>query len=171
MIAMDDDLPVPATDVPSPTITAAQKMAADVMELIDAIAARIVELEAPHPSTSSRVRGARTVSNEAILSMIGAVENRPELRALETFDVDEARGMLQFAAAIKPVLNRLNALTSSISYTMEAQKARVVFALMRTYTIMKGLARDPDGAELVYYLDVLRRELGRTSGIGGDQED
>ena len=52
----------------------------------------------------------------------------------------------------------------SVNYTMESRKAKVAFAAMRTYEIAKGLARDPDSAPLVWNLEALRRDLGRTNG-------
>ena len=51
-------------------------------------------------------------------------------------------------------------LASSITFTMEARKAAVVFDLMRTYAIMKSLARDPS-AGLGTQIETLRREIGR----------
>jgi len=57
----------------SPTITTAERLANEIADAIEAIAARIPQLEAPHPSTATSVRGARTVSREFIVSMIAAV--------------------------------------------------------------------------------------------------
>ena len=150
---------VPPLDGPTPTITASDRLAAEIANAIDAIAGRI-----PHPSSASRVRGARTVSRDFIESIIAAVESQPELGAVNTFDVDEAREMLQFNDAFRHVVDRLEALTASVSHTIESRKARVVFAALRTYEIAKGLARDPDSAALIGHLEILRRDLGRTNG-------
>lgn len=83
---------------------------------------------------------------------------------LETFDVDAARETLQFNDAFRHVVDRLNALVASISYTMELRKAKVAFDAMRTYHIAKGLARDPNGKELVPHLRDLKRDLARKNG-------
>ena len=96
--------------------------------------------------------------------MIAAIEDRPELTALGTFDVDEAREMLQFNDAFRHIVDQLTALARSVNYTMESRKARVAFAAMRTYEIARGLARDPDGAPLVRHLEAQRRDFGRTNG-------
>ena len=145
---------------PSPTVTASDRLANELLEAIDAIAARIPRLEMPHPKTTGSVRSGRTVPAEAILAMIAAVEDAPQLRTLGTFDVDEAREMMQFNFAFRPVIDRLNLLTASISFTMEARRAQVVFELLRTYDIMKGLARDPN-AGLTHHVETLRRDIGR----------
>jgi hypothetical protein len=81
-----------------------------------------------------------------------------------TFDVDEAREMLQFNDAFRRVVDRLDALTAGVSHTIESRKAKVVFAALRTYEIAKGLARDPDSAALVGHLENLRHDLGCTNG-------
>jgi len=155
---------LPPQDGPTPTFTASDRLASEIAEAIDAIAERIPRLERPHPSSASRVRGARTVSREFIESMMAMVESQAELRAVNTFDVDEAREMLQFNDAFRHVVDRLEALKASVSHTIERRKARVVFAALRTYEIAKGLARDPDSAALAGHLETLRRDLGRTNG-------
>jgi len=146
---------------PHATITASEALAAEVRQAIDALFQRIPRLEMPHPLTAPHVRGARTVSRQFIESMIAAVEQRPELQRLETFDLDEARETLQFNDAFRQIVDRLNTLVASINYTMEARKAKVAFDAMRTYAIAKGMARDPEGAELVPHLENLKRDLAR----------
>jgi len=143
----------------SPTETEADRIAADVLALIEVLSGRIPGLEAPHPSSSGNVRGARTVSREAIISMIGIVETFPELQ--RTFDVDAAHEMLQFNHAFRPVVRALQRIAANLSYTMERKKADVVFSLMQTYTIAKGLARDPNNARLLTFLDIFAREIPR----------
>src|ERR1044071_6699431 len=121
---MDSNPPLPPdVETTSPTITAAQRLADDIAEAIDAIAARIPGLEAPHPSTATRVRGARTVSREFIASMIAAVEATPDLQSTGTFDPQEARATLQFIDAFRPIADRLASLQASINYTMASRRA------------------------------------------------
>ena len=163
----DDELTVdPPSEENTPTITPADRLASEILDAIEAIAGRIAVLQIPHSTTAPHVRGGRTVSNDAIISMIAAVEAEPRLQQLGTFDVDDARAMLQFNHAFDPVMDRLNLLTASLSFTMEAWKARVAFHLMRTYGIMKGIARDPGSAELGNHVENLRRDLGRTAHVG-----
>src|SRR6185369_8874085 len=113
---------LPPLDGPTPTITASDRLAAEIAEAIDAIAERIPRLERPHPSNASRVRGARTVSRELIESTMAMVESQPELRAVNTFDVDEAREMLQFNDAFRHVVDRIEALKATVSHTIEWRK-------------------------------------------------
>lgn len=158
---MDDDVPHISSvdDAPSPTVTNADRLAAELMELISAIIERIPELEAPHPSSAGRVRGARTVSKDAIIAMTGVVESYPELR--RTFDVEAAHEMMQFNSALRPVMRALNDAATRLSYTMELKKARVAFSFLRTYKIAQALARDPEYAGLHTFLEILGREIPR----------
>lgn len=153
---------LPTTGTASPTETAAERLAAEMMEAIDAFAARIANLESPHPSTAAKVRGARTVPRPFITSLIAVMEAMPDLQAVGTFDTQEARATLQFNDAFRKVADRLAALTKSLNYTMEARLARVTKAAMITYTVAKGLGRKHDDPALPTYLATLRRDLGRT---------
>ena len=152
---MDDKLE------PNPTVTASERLAAELMDIVEMIAGRIPGLEGPHPATAPHVRGGRTVPEAAVISMIAAVESEPRLQQLGTFDVDAAREMLQFNGAFRHLIDRLNALVASVSFTMESRKARIAFDLLRTYAIMKNLARHPDSASMLAHIENVRRDLGR----------
>lgn len=107
---------------------------------------RIEGLQTPQPKTASHVHGSRTVTPDFILSMISAVEQLPEVRAIGTFDPDEGHAMMQFTDAFRPFADRMAGLLASVRYTMEARKASVAAAALSTYAVMKGLARTKQGA-------------------------
>ena len=155
---------VPPPDGPQPTITASESLADEIRQAIDALAGRIPRLALPHPTTAPHVRGAHTVSRTFLESMIAAVEQSAELRAIETFDVDEARETLQFNDAFRHVVDHLNTLVAAINYTMQLRKAKVTFAAMRTYAIAKAMARDPESTDLFAHVENLRRDLARRNG-------
>jgi hypothetical protein len=159
---MDTELHlVPPIDCPSPTITESDRIAAEVGEAIDALAARIPRLAGPHPSTAGHVRGARTISRAFLASMIAVADRDEALSYAAHFDADEARETLQFIDAFRPIADRLAFLLASLNYTMELRKANVAEAALRAYAVAKGMARDPDSAALASGLETLRRDLGR----------
>src|SRR5437763_16667702 len=98
------------------TITSSDRLAAEMMSAIDEIASRIPRFEIPHTTTAPHVRGARTIPEEAIVSMIAAVEDSPQLQAVGTFDVGNALAMLQFNQAFRQVVNRVNSFASSLIF-------------------------------------------------------
>jgi hypothetical protein len=145
-----------------PATNAAEKLAANVLTALALIADRM-ELQSPHPETARRVRGARTVSREFVIALIAAVEARPELQALETFDINEAREVLQSNDSVRTVADRLAMLLSSVNYTMEARWAKIAHAALDTYRLASAMAFDPANGALAAHVEILRRHLGRTS--------
>jgi len=161
-----DDPRTPAQIVPvgegSPTLTEQQRIANEVRAELNALAARIPRLEQPHSATASWVRAYRTVTTESITRLIALVEQFDVFRNLGTFDVAEARDTLQFNEAFKPIADRVAALLAALNYTMEARKARVVAAGLRTYGVAKELARDNKSMGLRFALDALQTEMRRS---------
>ena len=149
------------TDPDTPTVTEMDRIAEQVRAAVEAVAALIPKLERPHPLTRKRVRAHRTVPRAFIVSMIAAVEQLEELRAVRKFDVDDAREALQFIDAFRPIADQLAALASALRFTLESRKARVVAAGLQTYDIARGLARDQDVTPLTAHLDNLKRDLRR----------
>ena len=141
-------------------VRTAEETALEVAKILDLIASRL-QLETPHPSTAKRVRGARTVPREFILSMIGAAERRPDLPVLGEFDSAGARDVLQSADACRLIAERTAMFLASLNYTIEARWANVVTEALNTFAIAKGVARRPAAAELSAEVENLSRQLGR----------
>ncbi|SRR5258706_359422 len=144
-----------------PTITRAERKAAIVKKVLDAAAARIPGLKAPHKETSRRMRGHRTVPRKFIRSMISAVDAVEELRVMDTFDVDDAKAALQFEVAFRPVVDQIAILLASLSYTIDLRISPIAKQALRTYVVAKGLARDETNRALTVRLRFLKRDLGR----------
>lgn len=147
------------TDEPSPTLTEQDRIAIEVRSALNVVAALIPDLEAPHPATSRSLRASRLVTRESVAQLISVVEKIEVLRHLGTFDVADARETLQFIDAFRPVADQIAALLAALHHTMEARKARVVAAGLRTYAVAKALARDHRGADVRSALDALRTSM------------
>lgn len=158
-----------AVDEPKRTLTASDLLAREIAEAIDAIAARIPGLEAPHPSTARRVRGGRTVSREFVLALAGLVESRADLQASGIFDVEKALYTYQFNDAFRPVARRLAFLLASLNYTMDLRRANVARAALAMYLGVRGLARRDVG--LRAYVEIFRHKLGRKAGKPAPKEE
>lgn len=137
-----------------------EQVAAEVAKIIDLIAERL-ELVTPHPSTAARVRGARTVPREFVLSMMAAAERRPDLPMLGQFDSARARAVLQSTDVCRLVAERTAMFLASLNYTIEAQWATVVADAMHTLSVASILAKDSKNAALAAEVENLRRQLGR----------
>jgi len=138
----------------------ADRMAADIAKVLDLISVRL-ELESPHPSTAKRVRGARTVPREFVLSMLAAAERRPDMPSLARFKTTRARDVLQSGDAIRLLSERTAMFLASLNYTYEARWAEVVADALATFAIASIAAKDPDQSELAAEVENLRKQLGR----------
>ena len=143
-----------------PALPKVEELAAKIIEVMDMIAERM-ELETLHPSTSSRVRGARTISREFVVALIAVVESMPEFQKFNTFDPAEAREVLQGMDAYKQVSERTSRLLASMNYTIEARWAKIAADATLTFTLASIQAKDPGQAEVAAAVENLRKLLGR----------
>jgi hypothetical protein len=143
-----------------PALPKVEELAAKIIEVMDMIAERM-ELETPHPSTSSRVRGARTISREFVVALIAVVESMPEFQKFNTFDPAEAREVLQGMDAYKQVSERTSRLLASMNYTIEARWAKIAADATLTFSLASIQAKDPGQAEVAAAVENLRKLLGR----------
>jgi len=137
-----------------------EQLAVQIARVMDLIAARL-ELEPPQPSKARRVRGARTVPRDFVMSMLAAAERNPDHRVLSKFDTARARAVMQSADAYRAVAEHTAMFLASLNYTIEVQWAEVVANAMRTFTMASVVAEVSDDAGLAAEVENLRRKLGR----------
>ena len=145
-----------------PTTTRYQELAAAFMESLDGlVASALPDLESPHPLKTDFVRSHVNVPFDFLWSAIAAVEDTPDLQAIERLDVERARSTLQFIEAFRPVADRLASLVASLRFTLASRKADLAGEAFQIYSIAKGLSRAPRGAEVAARVEFMRRDLGR----------
>jgi len=160
IVPLGSSAPSETDDAQELAVRPPEELAAEVAKVLDLIAERL-ELATPHPSTARRVRGARTVSREFVVSMIAAAERRPNHPILEKFDSTRAREVLESSDAHRIMAERTAMLLASMKYTLEARWAEVVADAMQAFHVLSILARDPKDAELAAEVETMRRHLGR----------
>jgi hypothetical protein len=151
----------PAVDTTTPTITRYQQVAAEFMAALDEIAKIIPKLEAAHVSTANLVRSRLNVPNEFLATVTAAVEQTPELQAVNKLNVNEARDTLQFLEAFRPVRDKVDAFAKNLKHTMDSRKATLATQSLQVYDIAKGVARDPSSATVAALVANMKRDLGR----------
>ena len=159
--APDGTATPPPVDTPTPTITHYQQVAAEFMSALDEISQIIPKLEAIHVSTANLVRSRLNVPNEFLATVTAAVEQVPELQAIQKLDVNAARDTLQFLEAFRPVRDKVDAFAKNLKYTMDSRKAKLATDSLLTYDVAKGLARDPNSATIASLVANMKRDLGR----------
>jgi hypothetical protein len=156
-----------ATPAPtaSPTVTHYQEVAARVSEALDELLALIPNFVESHPTTREFIRTHQGVPIEFVATAIAAVEANPELQGFGWFDATQARDVLQFIEAFRPLLDRWDAAATNLRFTIDSQRAEVNNGALRMYAIAKEAARDPQSTTVAAHVGNLKRDLGRT-GVG-----
>jgi hypothetical protein len=143
------------------TITAALARADEFLKSLDALAALLPRMEAPHPLTVDFVRGHASVPLAFLYTALAAVEQRPMLQQLGKFDITSARATLQLIEAFRPVLDRLFAFAEKVRFTLDSRRSTLAADSLQAYAILKGMARDAGGADDVVVVANLKRDLNR----------
>jgi len=126
----------------------------DLNTAIDAVSAELHRQN----GNAAFVRGLHTVPLEFIVDAVIAVEELPHLLAAANFDPADAKAMLDFVGAFRPVVEKMLALATDLTFTMNAWKADAGAAALRVYSILKVLANDPAAAK---HAEKMRHDLGR----------
>jgi hypothetical protein len=148
----------PAADPPV-TPTSFDDVAAQVSAGIAALVKLIPAFEPKHDETKQFVKRYATFSDESIRSMIAAIDANPELNSANKFDLQEGRATLQFLDAFRAVIDQVDEFHTNLRFTYFARKARVVFAVLQTYAIGKGIGRDATSAGVAAHLKNIKRDL------------
>jgi hypothetical protein len=150
----------PEDDV-GPTVTHHQQLAAELTRELRDLIARIPYFESPRALTVDFVQGHATVPLPFIATTVAAVEASEEARALNKFDANAARDVLQFIDAFRPFLDLMDYATRSLRFTLNSVRAVQAADALQIYVLLKGLARDPKSAALLPHIEHLKRDLGR----------
>ena len=143
------------------TTTEALALAQNFYKSVDALAALLPNMEAPHSRTVDFVRGHNTIPLEFLYTALAAVERTPVLQQVGKFDITEARATLQLLEAFRPVLDTMIAFASKLKYTLDSRRASLAAGSLQVYTILKGLARDTGGADEAVHVANMKRDLNR----------
>jgi hypothetical protein len=155
--------------VPGPV--ALDELTTKVVAALDVIAAIIPDLRKPHPATAKKVRGARTVPREAVVSIIAMVEASETLQNMKVMDTARAHEVVQSRDDFRVLAERLAVLHAQVKYTIEARWAEVVKDAMFAFEIASALATDPKEGELAAHLATIRRHLGRRNAATGKRKN
>lgn len=143
---------------------ALDEISTKLVAAIDLIASLIPDLRTPHPATEKKVRGGRTVSREAVLSIIAMVEASSVMRSMNLLDAAHAREVVELDDGYRVLDERIERLRRQVRYTVEARWAEVASDAMSAYMMAKRLARQPRYADLAAHVAIIGRHLDRSNG-------
>jgi hypothetical protein len=155
--------PTPTTPDP-PILTRYQQVANEVFADLQAIRAKIPELELPHPETNKFVSTMRRVPRSFIDTMVGQVQQIPEYQAVNRLDIQNAQNSMQLVDGLQPFSDALRTLLTSVDHTIGVNYARVANSSLQMYQVAKGLARDLNAPHVATSVKILGEKLGRLGG-------
>ena len=166
---MNEDLtPAPSQNDRALATVALDELATKVIAALDVIAAIIPDLRKPHPATRAKVHSGRTVSREAVVSIIAMVESSKALQRMKVMDTGHAREVVQSRDDYRLLAERLEELHAQVKFTIEARWAEVAREAMRAFRMAAAIAdKDPREGELSAHLETIRRHLGRRNAATG----
>lgn len=150
----------PTADTQIPTTTHYQQVAAEVMKVIDEMAAVIPQTE----EAGSGVKLIRThlnVPNVFCERAVVAVEQLAELQASKKLDAVAGRNKLQFIEAFRPMSDKLSSVVKLLDYTLMWAKATLAEESLQIYRITKSLASDKRSPLIQAHAENMKRDLGR----------
>jgi hypothetical protein len=139
-----------------------EREAAQVIAALELIASRM-GLQAPHPATKRKVRGARTVSPDFVAELAASADSLPRLRTYGTFDPEKARLAIERRKARRLIAERVQMFLDMLNYTAEAEWAEVVGEALHTLGMASIIAERPEEGELAAHVELLRKHLGRSN--------
>ena len=148
--------------VVTPTVTHYQQIAAQFCALFDQAVLILPKLEVKHSSTSRFVRTHQNIPIPFMATAISAVEQTVELQSVGKLDAANGRDTLQFQEAFRPVYDKIQAFADSLNFTMDSRIAYLAADSLQLYDVAKGLARDPNGAVIAGFVEIMQRDLGRS---------
>jgi hypothetical protein len=151
------------TTAVSPTITHYQQVSERVSAMIDEVLTVLPKLELPHPTTVKFVRANKSRPIAFLETAITAVGRRADLQAVSRLDVQAGWDTLQLHQALRPLADKLYHFAKKVDYTLDSRLALLGADALQLYYLVKGLARDPERADMLELLADLRRDLGKTA--------
>jgi len=149
----DDPLP-PATLTP----TYYDRLAAEIMDDLDKVAAKFPKLEDRHRATANQRRAHLNVPRPFLGTAVVVSEEVPEARKLDPAD---GRETLQYLDAFAAVDDKLGVVRAELRFTMRSRRTSLAVQALRVYDYVRSMARDGTVPEQGLYAENLRRDLGK----------
>ena len=136
--------------------------AARISALLDQIETLVVDFPQPDAARAATVRANARFAGELVTPTITAVTNYDPLRSHNLFDVDAGRNALAFRDELRPIVQRMAALTSRIDFAVDDKLAEAAMEALQTYQWSKRHAKQPEGAGLRPYVSEMQRVVEKT---------
>ena len=130
--------------------------------------ARVMRQQVPHlvfPTSkgeAQRLSNAASVPPEFVELSAVSVRNSTALVRSGALDPAQTRDLMRYADAYDPVADELEALAQFIRHSTLAARNKAGTEALTTFALAKRLAKRPENADLLPFVEDMRRTLGRT---------
>ncbi len=147
----------------TPTVTHYQKLAEDFVQALEQITTIIPQLQQAEAAVAKFTRGQLNVPAKFCIAAIAAVEQIPEVRALNILDPAAGRDTLQFLEAFQTVRDRAIQFANNLKFTFDSRKAGLNAKALQVYALAKTLARDKRNPQphIEAHVENMKRDLAR----------
>lgn len=144
---------------PPPADGSAEAVAGYLIELTDYMEGLIPNFRPYEARDARRVATAARFAKALVPEVIATVTAYPPAAAVNTFDVEDARATLVFAAAMKRFARHLSVLLDGVEFTADSELAKAGTQALVTYAWAKKHAKGPDGVGLRFFVVQMTRAI------------
>ena len=141
--------------IPSPYAEAAKVLLDKIRALRDEIPRFTPQLDGPPQRLGSKAR----VTDELLESTSVALERSRRLEIAAGTDAPTLRDAYAYMNAFKSVPKELRAMARAVEHTLRVERSRAGESALDIYAIARRLVKHEDGAELLAYVDDMRKSL------------
>jgi hypothetical protein len=162
-LAMTDKLDENAVSLPPATLTPTYyvRLAAEIMEDLDRVAAKFPKLEARHRATANARRAHLNVPRPFLGTAVVVTEEMTEIEQSGKLDPAEGRETLQYLDAFRAVDDKLGAVRTLLRFAMMSRRTTLAVQALHVYALARSIARDGRVPEYALQVEHLQRDLGK----------
>jgi hypothetical protein len=157
MIDEHDDALPPATATLTPTYY--DRLAAEIMEDLDRVAAKFPKLERRHQTSANARRAHLNVPRPFLGTAVVITEEMPDIAKDGSLDPADGRDTLQYLDAFRAVDDKFEAVRAQLRFTMMSRRTTLAVQALSVYSLTKSKARS--GPEYASAVENLQRDLGK----------
>jgi hypothetical protein len=147
----------PATWTP----TYYDRLAAEIMEDLDKVAAKFPKLEARHRATANMRRAHLNVPRPFLGTAVVVTEEMPEIEQSGKLDPADGRETLQYLDAFAAVDDKLIAVRALLRFAMMSRRTTLAVQALHVYALARSIARDGRVPWYALHVEHLQRDLGK----------
>ena len=149
----------PDAGAPKLTLTQYQQLADALSANLDTFVASMPTFDQAPETVKPLLRSNRSVPTTLIGNAIAAVAESATLQSVKQLDVSQAREVMQFIEAFRPIETKLLGIANQLHVTIEAKRATVADGVRKIYSIAKSVTTNRPGDPLSQHVANMKRDF------------